>query len=190
MSIYGFDHSTLRAMQALTDHAEAMQKHLNLAEAARHYYDNSPTLQAMQALQTLGTSRFLEGLGPGKDESHDSMLGLPATGWADASIGATDPTAEMVEVLETLVELDTWIGLAVLLDRLREAGLDNLDAGWFAVARQIDECISWLMVTASLDGVCWNCGKPALTLSGVACPGCVVLLGEMVLEMWLLVEGL
>ena len=32
---------------------------------------------------------------------------------------------------------------AALLGRLREAGLEGWDAGWLAVASQIDECLGW-----------------------------------------------
>ena len=184
------DHPTLTAMQALADHTEAIQTQIKWAEDAQRYIDH-PTLTAMQgALQTLSTRRLFEGLGPGKDEVHDPVPELPAAGSEDASNVAADPATETPEVLETLVELATWIDLAALLGQLREAGLDSWDAGWLAVARQIDECLGWLMVTASTDEVCWSCGEPALPRSGVTCSECVVLLGEMVLEMRLLVEGL
>ena len=233
MSIFGFNHSTLQAMQALTDHADAIQRYYDHnpalqaltdhADAIQRYYDHNPALQALTdhadaiqryydhnpalqapdhadaiqryydhnpALQTPGTGRYLEGPSPGEAEVHDPVLELPSTGREDALNGAPDPTAEMLDLLETLVELATWIDLAALLGQLREAGLDSWDAGWLAVARQIDECLGWLMVTASTDGVCWSCGEPALPRSGVTCSECVVLVGEMVLEMRLLVEGL
>ena len=191
-----YDHHP--ALQALTDHADAIQRYYDHhpalqaltdhADAIQRYYDHHPALQ--DALPTLGTGRCLEGLSLGEAEAHDPAPELSSTGREDALNGAPDPTAEMLDMLETLAELATWIDIAALLGQLREAGLDILDAGWLAVARQIDECLGWLMVTATSDGVCWNCGEPALPRSGVVCSECVVLVGEMVLEMRLLVEGL
>ena len=174
------DSPTSRTMQAL-------QRQSKLAEDAQRFFTDSPTSRTMQALTN--NVRF-QGLGPGEDAVHDPMLELPPTGWGDASNGAADATAQMLEILATLVELETWIRLAALLGRLREAGLEGWDAGWLAVASQIDECLGWLAVTAGAGGVCWGCGVPALTRFGVACSECVVLVGTMVLEMWLLVEGL
>ena len=172
---------TIRSYTTASRTMAAAIRHAELAEdTIRSYTTPSRTMEAPP-----NDVRF-QCLGPGED----AVPAWPATGCEDAANGAADTTAEMLEVLETLVELETWIRLAALLGRLREAGLEGLDAARLAVASRIDECLGRLVVAAGSGGSCWGCGVPALTPCGAACLKCAVLVGTMVLEMWLLVEGL
>ena len=198
MNTFGFDERLAsRTVAAAMRQAEDTHRLLTttrtasrtVAAAMRQAEDTHRLLtnnRLSRTIEALPYNVRFQGLGPGED----AMPAWPATSREDAADGAADTTAEMLELLETLVELETWIRLAALLGRLREAGLEGLDAGWLAVASQIDECLGRLVVTTDSGGSCWGCGAPTLEPFGAACSKCVILVGTMMLEMWLLVEGL
>ena len=89
-----------------------------------------------------------------------------------------------------LMRLRAWGDLCAELGRLCDENVEGLDAGRLEVARQIDECLSCLVMTAGSGGVCWGCGDATLMSHGVVCADCAAPVAQMVLESWFLTEGL
>ena len=95
-----------------------------------------------------------------------------------------------VATAKMLMRLRAWGDLCAELGRLCDDNVEGLDAGRLEVARQIDECLSCLVMTAGSGGVCWSCEDATLMSHGVVCADCAAPVAQMVLESWFLTEGL
>ena len=161
------DDSILKAAEALANNVKIDDSILKAAEAlannVKYEHPSAPANPPVDALASPLPPADLE-------DTPDGVLGVA--------------TAKM------LMRLRAWGDLCAELGRLCDDNVEGLDAGRLEVARQIDECLSCLVMTAGSGGVCWSCEDATLMSHGVVCADCAAPVAQMVLESWFLTEGL
>ena len=195
--------SALAASKALdNDMRSALAASLptSMSRTARRLYD-SPALKAWQ--EALGSSvkiddsilKAAEALANNVKYKHPSAPANPpvdalASPLPPADLEDTPDGVLGVATAKMLMRLRAWGDLCAELGRLCDDNVEGLDAGRLEVARQIDECLSCLVMTAGSGGVCWSCEDATLMSHGVVCADCAAPVAQMVLESWFLTEGL
>ena len=198
------DSKALAAFEALSNNmksaraaSKALRDSAKMVEDARRLYDGS----ALAAFETLGNDmksafaasgalgnsvKMVEGTSAPTDSSVEAFV--PPASPADLE-DAPDGTLGTVTA-KTLMRLRTWTDLCADLGGRRDENVEGLDTWWLEVARQIDECLSCLVLTAGPGGACWGCRGATLMPHGVVCAECAALVAQMELEVWFLTEGL
>ena len=180
----------LAASKTLRDSAK-------MVEDARRLYD-SPALAAFEAL----SNHMKSTLAASKTLSSSAKMVEDASAPTDSSVEAFVPPVSPADLedapdgtlgtvtAKTLMRLRTWTDLCADLGGRRDENVEGLDTWWLEVARQIDECLSCLVLTAGPGGGCWGCRGATLMPYGVVCAECAALVAQMELEVWFLTEGL
>ena len=197
------NNSALAASKALdNDMRSALAASLPTAmsRTARRLYD-SPALKAWQ--EALGSSVKIDdsalkaaaALANSMKYEHPSASANPPVDALAPPLPPADledsPDGVLgVATAKMLMRLRAWGDLCAELGRLCDENVEGLNAGRLEVARQIDECLSCLVMTAGSGGVCWGCGDATLMSHGVVCADCAAPVAQMVLESWFLTEGL
>ena len=179
------DDSTRKAAQALATSVKIDDSTRKAAQAlATSVKIDDSVLKACQ--EALATSmKYEQPRAPANPQVDALAPSLPPADLEDSPDGVLG-----VATAKMLMRLKAWGDLCAGLGRLCDENVEGLDAGRLEVARQIDECLSCLVMTAGPGGVCWGCGDATLMSHGVVCADCAAPVAQMVLESWFLTEGL